>query len=64
MPKMKTRKAIAKRVKITGRGKVIVRRGGSSHLKSPNSPKRNRTLRLPKALSKGFAKQAKALIAK
>ncbi|MDP6635752.1 MAG: bL35 family ribosomal protein [Phycisphaerae bacterium] len=64
MPKMKTRKSIAKRVKITGRGKALVRRGGSSHLKSTNSPKRNRTLRLPKALSKGFAKQAKKLMGK
>jgi len=64
MPKMKTRKAIAKRVKITGRGKAVVRRGGSSHLKSTNSPKRNRTLRQPKALSKGFAKQAKKLMGK
>ena len=64
MPKMKTRKAIAKRVKITGRGKVIVRRGGSSHLKSTNSPKKNRTLRLQKQLSKGFSRQAKKLLGK
>ena len=62
MPKMKTRKSIAKRVKITGRGKAMVRKGGSSHLKSTNSPKKNRRLRLSKVLSKGFAKQAKKLM--
>jgi len=62
MPKMKTRKSISKRVKITGRGKAMVRKGGSSHLKSVNSPKKNRRLRLSKALSKGFAKQAKKLM--
>ena len=64
MPKMKTRKAISKRVKITARGKAVVRRGGSSHLKSTNSPKKNRTLRLQKQLSKGFAKHAKKLMGK
>jgi large subunit ribosomal protein L35 len=64
MPKMKTRKSIAKRVKITGRGKAMVRRGGSSHLKSTNSPKKNRTLRQPKLLSKGFSKQVKQLLGK
>jgi len=40
----------------------MVRKGGSSHLKSVNSPKKNRRLRLSKALSKGFAKQAKKLM--
>ena len=64
MPKMKTRKAIAKRVKFTGRGKALVRKGGSSHLKFTNSPKKNRTLRLRKQLSKGFARQAKKLLGK
>ena len=62
MPKMKTRKSISKRVRITSRGKVVVRRGGSSHLKSTNSPKKNRRLRQTKQLNKGFAKQAKKLL--
>jgi len=64
MPKMKTRKSIAKRVKITGRGKAMVRKGGSSHLKSTNSPKKNRRLRQAQPLSKGFARQAKKLMGK
>jgi large subunit ribosomal protein L35 len=45
MPKMKTNKAIAKRVKITARGKVLRRKAGSSHLRSVKSPSRLRRFR-------------------
>ncbi len=59
MPKMKTSKAVAKRVKITARGKVIGHRTGGGHLKSRKSPKRIRNLRKVQVLSKGFSKIAK-----
>ncbi len=50
MPKMKTHKGLAKRIKITAKGKVKHRRAGKSHLMSGKSPKRRRHLRLPAIL--------------
>lgn len=38
MPKMKTNKSVAKRIKITSRGKLLRRRPGGRHLKSRKSP--------------------------
>lgn len=56
MPKLKSHKGLAKRVKITGRGKVSHRRSGSSHLNSGKSGKETRTLRkkmvCPKAVTR------------
>jgi large subunit ribosomal protein L35 len=62
MPKMKTSKAVAKRVKVTGKGKVKRGRPLGGHLKSRKSPKRVRALRQRRNVSKGFAKQAKKLL--
>ena len=45
MPKMKTRKCAAKRIKQTGTGKFKHFRAGSRHLKTGKSAKRRRTLR-------------------
>ena len=59
MPKMKTRKAVAKRVKVTGRGKLRRHRPLTSHLRSRKSPKRLRNLRKSRLVSKGFGKHAK-----
>lgn len=64
MPKMKTNKAVAKRVKVTARGKLKVGKPGSSHLKSVKSPKRLRTKRKGMTLSKSFVKHAKRLMAR
>ena len=50
MPKMKlkTRKSIAKRFKITGRGKVLpYGSANTSHIMSKKSAKRRRRLRKP-----------------
>ncbi|HCE41917.1 MAG TPA: 50S ribosomal protein L35 [Lentisphaeria bacterium] len=44
MPKMKTRKCAAKRVKMTGTGKFTHYRAGSRHLKTGKSSKRKRLL--------------------
>lgn len=63
MPKQKTRKAIAKRVKITGRGKVLRNRPGAGHLKSRKSPSRIRRFRQEVRLPKAFARHAKKMTA-
>ena len=47
MGKQKTHKGIAKRVKITGRGKVKRRKAGTGHLLSGKKSKRKRQLRRP-----------------
>ncbi|HBF22973.1 MAG TPA: 50S ribosomal protein L35 [Planctomycetes bacterium] len=44
MPKQKTKKAIARRMKLTRTGKVLRRRMATGHLLSPKSPKRRRVL--------------------
>jgi large subunit ribosomal protein L35 len=44
MPKLKTHRGLAKRVKLTGRGKVKRARAFHSHLLSSKSPKRKRNL--------------------
>ena len=62
MPKMKTNKAVAKRIKVTARGKLKRRRPLTSHLKSNKSAKRKRNLRKSRDVSKGFSKHAKRLL--
>jgi len=64
MPKMKTNKAVAKRIKITSSGKILRRRSGSGHLKSTKTPNRIRRFRKDVALSSGFAKIARKMVGK
>lgn len=45
MPKMKTRKCAAKRVKKTGTGKFRRNKAGARHILTKKSPKRKRNLR-------------------
>ena len=45
MPKTKTRRAAAKRFKITGKGKVLRRHAKMRHLLACKSPKKRRGLR-------------------
>jgi len=45
MPKKKTRKAVAKRFKISATGKVLYRKPGSGHLLTGKSRRRKRRLR-------------------
>jgi large subunit ribosomal protein L35 len=44
MPKLKTHRGMAKRVKVTGTGKIKRSRAFHSHLLSSKSPKRKRNL--------------------
>lgn len=59
---MKTKRTMAKRVKVTGRGKVLVKRKGRNHLLSKKSPKRKRALRLPSELKGRDARNVKRLL--
>lgn len=60
--KMKTNKAVAKRIKVTAKGKLLHHRPLAGHLKSRKSAKRVRNLRKTRQLSKGFAKHARKLL--
>jgi len=60
--KQKTRKTVAKRIKITGRGKLMRHMPGAGHLKSRKSAKRLRRMRKAQELSSCFTRQAKRLL--
>ena len=60
MPKQKTHKGLAKRVKVTARGKVKHRRAGGSHLMSGKNAKRRRRIGSPAVVQAGKAKIMKA----
>jgi len=64
MPKMKTHKGIAKRVKITASGKVMVRKSGKGHLMAGKRGKKVRQLRGWKELTGTNARVIKKLLAK
>ena len=52
MPKMKTRKGAAKRLKRTGTGKYMHHRAGGRHIMSKKNAKRKRRLRQPALIKK------------
>ena len=62
MPKMKTNKALAKRLKVTGTGKLRRRKPGRGHLRSRKSPSRLRRFRKTQGVSPGFAKIARRML--
>ena len=62
MPKMKTNKAVAKRLKVTGTGKLRRRKPGRGHLRSRKSPSQLRRFRKEKDVSPGFAKIARRML--
>jgi len=47
MPKQKTHKGLAKRIKVTARGKIKHKRAGSGHLMRSKNAKRRRRLGSP-----------------
>ena len=47
MPKQKTHKGLAKRVKVTAKGKIKLHKAGASHLMSVKKAKRRRRIRRP-----------------
>lgn len=54
MPKQKTRKTVAKRLKQTGTGKFIHARPGKRHILTKKSPKRKARLGKNKVLTGTF----------
>jgi len=62
MPKQKTRKSIAKRVKVTARGKLLRNRPGAGHLKSRKSPSQLRRYRKQMLIPASFARQIKRML--
>jgi len=57
MSKQKTHKGLAKRVKVTGRGKVKRKRAGAGHLMSSKSGNRCRNLRKATGASAAMTKK-------
>ena len=51
MPKMKTKKSVAKRFKLTSTGKVKYKKQGTRHILTKKGSKRKRRLRHPDILS-------------
>jgi len=62
MPKLKTRKCAAKRVKRTGTGKYLFHRAGKSHLNTGKSAKRRRHLRGGKVVKATEMRRIKAAL--
>jgi large subunit ribosomal protein L35 len=62
MPKMKTHKGTAKRVKTTGKGKYKRSRAYTNHLRTKKSGKRKRHLRKSTLVSSADKKKMKVLL--
>lgn len=62
MPKMKTRRAAAKRYKVTAGGKVKFKQQGLRHILSKKSTKRKRHLRKTGILSEAETARVKVLL--
>ena len=57
--KAKTRKAVAKRFKVTGSGKILRRKQGKRHILQKKSRKRKRNLRKATLVSDGDLKNVR-----
>ena len=62
MPKMKTNRAAAKRLKKTGTGKLRRRRANKSHILTKKTTKRKRRLRQATLVHKADEKRMKRLL--
>ncbi len=62
MPKAKTRKSLAKRIKMTARGKLLRRLSGGSHLKMAKTKSRIRKQRKTIEMSPVDAKKFKKML--
>ncbi|MBN2082836.1 50S ribosomal protein L35 [bacterium] len=62
MPKMKTHKATAKRLKVTGGGKIMHKRPGGAHLLSGKTRRRKRRFKVLSAVKPADAKRFAKLI--
>lgn len=62
MPKMKTNKSVAKRFKITGKGKVKRGQAFKSHILTKKTSKRKRNLRKTVIAAKGDERRMKRML--
>lgn len=62
MPKMKTHKGTQKRVKVTAKGKYIVKHSGTSHILTKKKRKRKNKLKKDFVISEGVARRFRVLL--
>lgn len=62
MPKLKSHKALLKRVRVTGRGKVKFRRASARHLMSHKSADQKRKLRQTRCAKSGDIKRLSKML--
>ena len=62
MPKMKTHRGAAKRLKKTGTGKVKRNKANKSHILTKKTTKRKRRLRKPDLVAKANAKKINKIL--
>ncbi|MDQ2742928.1 MAG: 50S ribosomal protein L35 [Chloroflexota bacterium] len=62
MPKIKTHKATAKRIKVTGTGKILRSRGFQNHKKSAKSKRSLRKMDDMLPVTKGMTKRIRSLV--
>jgi ribosomal protein L35 len=60
--KAKTKKAFAKRIKVTKNGKMLIRKGGQDHFNSRESGKVTNAKRRDGHLSESFRHSVKSLL--
>jgi len=63
MPKQKTHKGLAKRVRVSANGKIKRKRAFGGHLMSGKSGKRLRSLRRTAGMSKTMARKTREALA-
>ena len=62
MPKLKTKKGVAKRIKVTKKGKLKYYKAGKGHILTKKRTKRKRFLRKPGLISDSDKKAFRALL--
>jgi large subunit ribosomal protein L35 len=62
MPKLKTRKIVSKRFKITATGKILRRAQNMRHLRRRKSKKQIRDYQVPKEVTGKLAKKIRAML--
>ncbi|MBQ9795497.1 MAG: 50S ribosomal protein L35 [Clostridia bacterium] len=62
MPKMKTKKSVAKRFSVTGTGKIKRAHDGKNHILTKKTRKRKRNLKKAAYVSKQYERNIKAMM--
>lgn len=62
MPKLKTRKSVSRRIKITSTGKLLREMSHTGHIKTKKPRKRKRRLKKLVSIPTGYAKNLKKLL--